>query len=344
MWRPLAPPFRGRGSVLACGATYPGGVSTTLRADRAESGPREWLRAATTPRMIALALVVVVVAVVCVRLGFWQWDRAGIRGEQSLREQREELLAADPVPVADVLAPQSSFEGEHFGRRVIVEGTFDAERQILVPGRHIEGQDALLVVTALEVTAGPHDGAVMPVLRGWLPQSDTLLDRLEGGDGEPLEAPDPPGGTVRVVGMLNASEAAGERGLPEGMATGISVGELAGDWGTPMYSAYLVLEQPAQPGGLAPAPSPVAEMDADPNIQSLAYAVEWWAFALFAVLFWLKVLRDDVRERRLERAVSAELRASSATPERASATPELAESAIPADREGLDERSVSSGG
>ena len=252
--------------------------------------------------MLVLALGVVVVVVVCTQLGFWQWDRAGIRGEQSLREQREELLAADPVPVADVLAPQSSFEGEHFGRRVIVEGTFDADRQIVVPGRHIEGQDALLVVTALEVTGGPHDGAVMPVLRGWLPQSDTLLERLESGAGEPLEAPDPPGGPVQVVGMLNSSEAAGERGLPDGMATGISVGELAGVWGTPMYSAYLVLEQPAQPGGLAPAPSPVSEMDADPNIQSLAYAVEWWAFALFAVLFWIKVLRDDVRERRLERA------------------------------------------
>ena len=279
-------------------------MSTTARAERAETGPRSWLRAATTPRMIALALVVLVVAVVCIRLGFWQWDRAGIRGEESLREQREELLAADPVPVADVLDPQSSFEAEHFGRRVSLEGSFDPDRQLLVPGRHIEGQDALLVVTALEVAGGPHDGAIMPVLRGWLPQSDTLLDRLEGGGGEPLTAPAPPTGRVEIVGMINASEAAGERGLPEGMAAGISVGELAGTWGTPMYSAYLVLEQPAQPGGLTPAPSPVAEMDADPNIQSLAYAVEWWAFALFAVLFWLKVLRDNVRERRLAAASS----------------------------------------
>jgi len=254
--------------------------------------------------MVVLLLAVVVVAAVCTRLGFWQLDRAGIRGQEALQTQREELLTAPPVPVAEVLAPQSPFRAEHFGRRVSLEGHFAADQQVLVPGRQVDGQDALLVVTAFHVDGGPHDGAIMPVLRGWLPEAGALTDRLEAGSGTAgrVTAPPPPAGRLEVVGMLSDSEAAGEAGLPDGFADGISAGELAGVWGTPMYSAYLVLEQPAQPGGLSPAPSPVEELDAEPNWQSLAYAVEWWAFALFAVLFWLKVVRDDVREGRLAAA------------------------------------------
>lgn len=286
-------------------ANYPGGVSTTAQRPRADA--RDWLRAATTRRMLVLLLVVVVAAAVCTRLGFWQLERAGIRGEQTLEQQREELLAAPAVPIAEVLAPQSAFTGEHFGRRVSLQGRFDPDQQVLVHGRNVEGRDALLVVTAFHVDGGPHDGAIMPVLRGWLPQDGALADRLEAGarSEEVLTAPPPPTARTEIVGMLSDSEAAGESGYPEGVVDGISAGELAGVWGTPMYSAYLVLEQPAQPGGLSPAPSPVEQLDADPNLQSMAYAVEWWAFAAFAVLFWLKVLRDDVRDRRLEQSADA---------------------------------------
>lgn len=274
------------------GANYRGDVSTTTRRPEA----RDWLRAATTTRMVVLLLVVLVVAGACTRLGFWQLERAGIRGERTLEVVREELLAAPAVPVEDVLAPQTGFTGDHFGRRVSLEGHFAADQQVLVPGRHVDGQEATLVVTGFHVDGGPHDGAVMPVLRGWFPGA--LTELLEAGGGVRATAPPPPGGRVEIVGMLSDSEAAGETGLPEGFAGGISAGELAQEWGTPMYSAYLVLEEPTQQG-LRAAPSPVEELEADPNLQSLAYAVEWWAFALFAVLFWLKVLRDDVRERRL---------------------------------------------
>ncbi len=249
--------------------------------------------------MLVLLLLVVVVASVCTRLGFWQLDRAGIRGQEAARVEREELMAAPAVPIAEVLAPQSAFTVEHFGRRVSLQGSFDPGQQVLVPGRNVGGQDALMVVTAFHVAGGPHDGAIMPVLRGWLPE-ESLADRLEAGAaGTTVTAPPPPTGRLGIVGVLSDSEAAGESGLPEGFAGGISAGELAQEWGTPMYSAYLVLEEPAQPGGLTPAPSPVEELDADPNLQSLAYAVEWWVFGLFAVVFWVKVLRDDVRESRL---------------------------------------------
>ena len=298
--RRLKPPEKVPGGPSGA-ANYPGDVSTTAQRPRADA--RDWLRAASTRRMLVLLLLVVVVAAVCTRLGFWQLDRAGIRGQEAARIEREELMAAPAVPIDEVLAPQSAFGMEQFGRRVSLEGSFDPEQQVLVPGRNVGGEDALMVVTAFHVDGGPHDGAIMPVLRGWLPE-ESLADRLEAGTagGTEVTAPPPPTGLLEIVGVLSDSEAAGESGLPEGFAGGISAGELAGLWGTPMYSAYLVLEEPAQPGGLAPAPSPVEELDAEPNLQSLAYAIEWWVFALFAVAFWLKVLRDDVRESRLAAA------------------------------------------
>ncbi|MEE6288166.1 SURF1 family protein [Georgenia sp. MJ173] len=268
---------------------------------------RDWLRAATARRMIVLLVAVALLVTVFVQLGIWQYDRSGIRGEESAAIEREELLAAAAVPVEDVLAPQTAFDTEHFGRRVSLQGSFDPEQQLLVPDRGIDGEAAVLVVTAFHVAGGPHDGAIMPVLRGWLPEAAVLADRLEAGDAPQvaLAAPPPSPGETTIVGMLSDSEAADPRDLPPGLVGGISTAQLVNVWGTPMYGGYLVLETPDQPSGLRPAPSPVEQLDADPNLQSLMYAVEWWAFALFAVAFWLKVLRDDVRDLRRSRVAAA---------------------------------------
>ena len=269
--------------------------------------------------MVVLLVVVVVLVGAFVRLGIWQYERSGIRGEEAAVIEREELLAAPAVPIEDVLAPQTAFEAEHFGRRVSLEGSFDAAQQLVVPERGIDGEAAALVVTAFHVTGGPHDGAIIPVLRGWLPEAEVLGPRLEAGEPtEAVAAPPPEGGTMTIVGMLSDSEEAGSREMAPGLASGISTAQLVNVWGTPMYGGYLVLETPDQPGGLTPAPSPVSQIDADPNLQSFMYAVEWWAFALFAVAFWIKVLRDDVRDLRRARATTA------AEPTEAPAGPSMA--------------------
>ena len=31
------------------------------------------------------------------------------------------------------------------------------------------------------------------------------------------------------------------------------------------------------------------------NIQNLAYAAQWWIFGAFAVLLWLRLVRDEAR-------------------------------------------------
>lgn len=259
-------------------------------------GPQPWLQALRRPRTIVLGLVVLLIAIACLRLGMWQFDRSGIRAEDEAANRNAELAAAQEVPIDDVLAPQETFETKHVGRRVELDGHFDAEQQFAVPGRDIDEQGAVLVVTAFHVDGGEHDGAIMPVLRGWLPEAEVMAPKLEGG-GTPqeIDVPEPPQGSTTIVGMLSSSEAAGSEVLAEGQREAISAGELANEWGTPIYSSYLVLEDPT-PQQLRLAPSPVEEMDAGINIQSLGYAVEWWFFAVFAIVFWAKVYRDDKRD------------------------------------------------
>ena len=40
------------------------------------------------------------------------------------------------------------------------------------------------------------------------------------------------------------------------------------------------------------------------NIQNLAYAAQWWIFGAFAVLLWLRLVRDEARGSGPERDVS----------------------------------------
>ncbi|PFG40507.1 cytochrome oxidase assembly protein ShyY1 [Georgenia soli] len=272
----------------------------------ADGTARDYWRAALTPRMIGLFVLLLAAAVVCVRLGAWQLDRASLRGAEKAEAAHAEVLARDVVPVADVLAPQTSFRAEHLGVPVEVTGTYRADQQIYVPGRVVDGQDAVLVVTALWVTQGPDAGAMMPVLRGWLPPEDLTTDPVAGpADAAVAAALAVPEGEVTVTGYLKDSEAGRGSDLPPGMVGAVSSAELANLWGGPTWSGYVVEftttpegRSEVSPTGLHHAPPPGAAEDTGLNIQNLAYAVEWVIFGGFALALWVRMLRDDVRNRR----------------------------------------------
>ena len=97
-----------------------------------------------------------------------------------------------------------------------------------MPGRTHDGQVGALVLTPLRVAS---TGAVLPVVRGWVPSVD-----------DPAATAPPPTGEVTVVGWLKVGEAAGQGGLPDGQTDAISPAELVNRWGGPTYSGYLVLD------------------------------------------------------------------------------------------------------
>ncbi len=235
------------------------------------------LRAAVRPRMLLLLVLLLAAAALCARLGAWQLDRAQVHGAAAAERLTAQLVAAPPVPLDDVLAPQTTFTGDLVGRKVSVTGTYDAAGQLLVTGRAHDGTTGLLVLTPLTTT----DGAVLPVARGWVPTA--------------ADADAPPAGPVEVTGYLQASEQAGT-GVVDGRTDAISSAELLNSWGGPIYTGYLVVaaSDPAQASAVALL-DPPTKPGAGLNIQNLAYAAQWWIFGAFAVLLWLRLVRDEAR-------------------------------------------------
>lgn len=279
------------------------------RGGRVTGQRSDYLRAALTPRLVGIFVLLLAAALVCVRLGAWQLDRAAIRGAAKAEAAHAATLAADPVPLAEVLHPQTTFTAAELARTVEVTGTYRPDQQVLVPGREVDGHPATLVVTALWVTEGPDAGAMLPVLRGWVPADAIRTDgRAEPADAATAALLRVPEGVQRVTGHLGASEAAVSTAYPEGMVGAISSAQLANLWGGPTFSGYLVefTQNPdgtrftVAPSGLPHAPPPAMAQETGMNIQNLAYAVEWVIFGGFAMFLWWRMLRDEVSYRREE--------------------------------------------
>lgn len=238
------------------------------------AAPPRYVRTAVTPRMLGLLVVLLAIAAVCARLGVWQLDRA-----QQARADDDGAPAAAAVPLADVLAPQTTFTGVADGRLVTAAGRF-AEDEVLVPGRELAGEPGYLVVTPFVVA---DSGATLAVVRGWV------------ADPAAAAAAPPPAGDVTVEGVLQVGEAGGDdAGLPPGQVAAVSPAALVNRWGGPMYTGYLLLTGgDAVVAGLRPVPPP--ERSGGWDLQNLAYALQWWLFGAFAVLLWARLVRDEAR-------------------------------------------------
>lgn len=264
----------------------------------------EWWASARKPSMLALLALIVAIALLFIRLGAWQLDRASLRGAETARQTTEERLAADPVPLDSVIAPGDTYMTHH--QLVKVEATGEFGRQVLVPDRVIDGEGAVLVVSELRLTTGDSAGAMIPVVRGWLPPASI---RTEGGVAAPADdavaaALVPPPGEVTVTGYLSDAESAATGENPAGMVGSISSAQLMGLWGGPSFTGFVV--QVAGDPGLGTMPPPSLGEATGMNLQNLAYAGEWFLFGGFALFMWWRFVREDalrVKERALlERA------------------------------------------
>lgn len=266
---------------------YPGGV-------------RDWVRAAATPRMLGIFALLLIGAVVCVRLGAWQVDRAVGAAEQQAAIDQAAREDGPPVPVADVVAPQTSFTQSMVGARVELTGRWEPDLAYWVPGRDLAGETGYLLLDAFRED---DTGAIMPVVRGWVAEKDPGYLEL-------------PTGTVTVVGFIDGSESA-DRGAPDGdEVEAISAGALVNLWGGPIYSGYIILIS-SDPAAGAPGDAPLglAAIEGMPppalpsgglNLRNVAYAAEWFIFGGFAIVLWWRMVRDEVRVLRAARGRAAE--------------------------------------
>jgi cytochrome oxidase assembly protein ShyY1 len=229
------------------------------------------LRLALTPRWLLGLLVLLGLVVLAVNLGRWQWDRT----QTILAAER--AAVAEPVDVRQALGDATDeVPAEGIGRPVTASGTYVADRQAIVANRSLDGRPGVWVVTGLTLD----DGAVVPVLRGWLPDADAP------GAAVPVEP-------VSITGILQPDEVfyAGAT-AQEGTIAAISRDRLAQLWQVPVRPGFVVLQStdPSTPPAPDPVPPTVQTADVPFPLQNFFYAVQWWIFAAFGLVFYLRWL------------------------------------------------------
>jgi len=194
---------------------------------------------------VTLAVVAILVAAVCVLLGRWQLNRlAQRRARNSALAARQAL---PPLPVRRDVTADSARQ-----RRVVAQGVYDFSVERTWPGRSFQGTPGVALVTPLRLA----DGSAVLVDRGWVPSPDAFHV-----DHALYREPD----TATVTGIALIP--------PRGR----------GDVDVAGFLPFVVqLETPEPPPdrGL-PRRWPPPAFDDGPH---LSYAIQWFSFALIALV------------------------------------------------------------
>jgi surfeit locus 1 family protein len=226
---------------------------------------------------LAAAAGVLLIAAVCVRLGFWQLHRLEER-----RARNAVLTAALAEPVlaleGDALRAVAEAPERFRFRQVRVSGRFDPAAALLLRGRARRGSPGVHLVTPLLLAAG--DTGIL-VDRGWLPAADAAT-----ADPRPYAA----AGPASVVGLLHplppafAEDAAVIRPLDGGEVRTVQrlhAGVLGAEAPPVLLPVYLQRIPAGTGEDSLPLAEPIPALDEGPH---LGYAFQWFSFAAIAVI------------------------------------------------------------
>lgn len=240
------------------------------------------------PRWLGLFAVVLVVGAAFVVAGFWQM---GVAHDDARRAALEEAESRPVVDLTALVEPHSPFPAEGSNQRVRAVGRYESDGQVLVVDRRLDGAAGYWVVTPFEVAS---TGARIPVVRGFV---------RSPGDARP------PASTAQLtlVGSLAPAESPREPlGLlgPDQLAS-VDVARLVNVWDGDIYNAFVfaMSETPDATSAGAAGSSATGTIERVPPpdlpsgfvLRNLAYALQWWVFAAFALWMWWKMVRDDHR-------------------------------------------------
>ncbi len=228
---------------------------------------------------------ILIVALVCVRLGIWQLHRLGQRREHN-------HLVATRMADAPLHVTSATRDTTHLiYRRAVVEGHYDHDRSIVLPGRSLRGMPGVYVLTPALFPGGR---TAVLVNRGWVPSADATTVFLDS-----LRAPEEAQLTGLVLPFPDSRRA------PIAPTTNDSVFRHL--WFSPNAEklraqfpyTLLPFEVQALPGAAADSPRfpvriPPPEQDNGPH---LGYAIQWFSFALIFVVGWITLMlrRGEIR-------------------------------------------------
>ena len=226
-------------------------------------------------------IVVVSVVAVFLALGSWQLDRH--RDVQLENQVSSVRIASEPADLESMLTAAGTSVDSLENRRATVRGVFMPNEEVLVRNQVNNGTAGFHVVTPLRFG----DSTIL-VNRGWVPlQLDT----------PPIEAAPPPEGTIDVELLLRASQPVPAVGRlePDGrleVINRIDLDRLEQQF-TDLARVWAQLITPNDSERLPVALDMPAFDDDGPH---LAYAVQWFLFALTTVVGSVFLIRSTGRK------------------------------------------------
>ena len=130
----------------------------------------------------------------------------------------------------------------------------------------VDADGTVRLLTAFQLA----DGRVVAIVRGLGPAD---------GDG-----PAPPSGAVTQTGIFLPTEAAADHAVPPGTYASVRLPQIVQEWPQRLVPGFVTLDRDqAQAQGLYPATAILPTGEG--SLQNLGYALQWWVFAAFALLY-----------------------------------------------------------
>ncbi len=224
-------------------------------------------------------------AILFISLGFWQLRRLDERQLQNT--VGESRFEDEPVDLGLLLDASGEEQDTLEFRRATATGEFQPDDEVLIRSQVHQGVAGFHVITPL---LGERGTAVL-VNRGWAP-----LD----ADQVPVAAAPPPEGTVTVTGWVRPTQARGALGPSdpeEGRLVTMSrvdIDRIQQQVPYELEPVYLSLLDDLE-GDLPVVARPPSFADEGPH---LAYAIQWFSFALIGLVGYFFLIRRAARRSR----------------------------------------------
>ncbi|GGF47362.1 SURF1-like protein [Marmoricola endophyticus] len=233
------------------------------------------------PRYLGAHLLMVLAVVIATGLGIWQLDAWQSRRADAQRD----LTTAQPRPLSSVMGPDEPFPGQSLGRPVALSGEWLTRSTMYVSDRREGDRYGYWVVTPVQVSG---TSSAMPVVRGWSPRPS----------GPAVS------GSVRLTGWLQPGEGSNllDEDPDDDVIPEMRIASMVQHVPTDLYGGF-VIDQSAGPGLSQVSPTDAPPVGSTTALRNLLYAIEWWVFALFAFVVWVRWCRDTLDpERRSDEA------------------------------------------
>jgi surfeit locus 1 family protein len=223
----------------------------------------------TRARLLLLASFGLV-ALVCLRLAFWQLDRLHQR-----RAANEVALEARAAPVV-TLQPANMGDPNLGGRRVRAIGHYDHTHDVVLRGKAYKGVPGVEIVSPLVFE---EDRRAVLVHRGFMPTPDAVTVQTDSVREF---------GKVRVEGIAELVPSGKGNRLERGLRTTWARLDLAALSASMPYQLAPVYIRQSPDSALPPFPR---RLEAPPigDGPHLNYAIQWFAFAAMTLVFGIVI-------------------------------------------------------